>query len=76
MNQLRYSFLLTMIRDLEDHTDIANTLLTDLSKSASVHDTLASSNTFTQLNARLEACNRITRLIAVKIPELLEVTYD
>jgi len=76
MNQLRYNFLLTMIRDLEDHTEIANSLLSDLSKTASLHESLASSNAFTQLDARLAACNRLTRMIAVQVPELLEVTYE
>lgn len=76
MNQLRYSFLLSMIRDLEDHTEIAGTVLSELSKNGSVHQTLASSNAMTQLDARLAACNRITRQIAIQVPELLEVTYD
>lgn len=76
MNQLRYNFLLTMIRDLEDHTEIANSLLSELSKTASLHESLASSNAFTQLDARLAACNRLTRVIAVQVPELLEVTYE
>lgn len=76
MNQLRYSYLLTMIRDLEDHTEIAGTLLAQLSKAGAIHENLTSSNAFTQLDARLAACNRISRQIAVRIPELLEVTYD
>jgi len=76
MNQLRYNYLLTMIRDLEDHTEIANSLLSDLSKTASLHESLASSNAFTQLDARLAACHRLTRMIAVQIPELLEMTYE
>jgi hypothetical protein len=76
MNQLRYSYLLTMIRDLEDHTEIASTLLADLSKAGAVHQSLASSNAFTQLDARLAACNRISRQIALQVPELLEVTYE
>jgi hypothetical protein len=76
MNQLRYSFLLTMIRDLEDHTEIAGTLLSELSKSGRVDHSLASSNVLTQLDARLAACNRLTRQIALKVPELLEVTYE
>jgi hypothetical protein len=76
MNQLRASYLLTMIRDLEDHTEIAGTLLSDLSKTGNVHESLASSKVFTQLDARLAACNRITRQIALQIPELLEVTYE
>lgn len=76
MNQLRTSYLLSMIRDLEDHTEIAGTLLSELSKTGDVHQSLASSNAFAQLDARLAACNRLSRLIAVQIPELLEVTYD
>lgn len=76
MTQLRHSFLLTMIRDLEDHADIAGTLLTELSKSGSVHQTLASSQAFTQLDARITACHRLSRQLAIKLPELLEVTYD
>lgn len=76
MNQLRYSFLLSMIRDLEDHADIAGTLLSDLSKSGNVHQTLASSHVFAQLDARIAACNRLSRQLAIKIPEVLEVTYD
>lgn len=76
MNQLRRQFLLTMIRDLEDHSDIAGSLLADLSKTGEVHQSLASSNTFQQLDARIAACNRLIRQIATQMPELLEITYE
>lgn len=76
MNQHRYETLLSMFRDLEDHTEAANALASQLSKAGHVHESLSSSSTFAQLDARIGACTRISRIIAVKLPEILEVTYD
>ncbi len=76
MNQLRYHTLLSIIRDLEDHTEAANALASQLFKVRHVHESLSSSSAFAQLHARLDACHRISRIIAVKLPEILEVTYD
>lgn len=76
MHQLRYHTLLSMIRDLEDHAEAANSLASQLSKDGRVHESLSVSHTFAQLDARISACTRISRIIAVKIPEILEVTYD
>lgn len=76
MNQIRYDTLLSIIRDLEDHAEAASSLALRLSKDGDLHESLSSSFTFSQLNARISACNRISRIIAVKLPEILEVTYD
>ena len=76
MNQLRYHTLLSIIRDLEDHAEDANSLASQLSKDGLVHESLSSSCTFAQLNARIGTCNWISRIIAIKLPEILEVTYD
>lgn len=76
MNKLRYSTLLSIIRDLEDHVEAATALASQLSKDGCVHESLSASSTFAQLDARIGACNRISRVIAIKLPELLEVTYE
>jgi hypothetical protein len=76
MNQLRYSYLLAVVRNLEEQTQTADQIAARiLAKQALDYPALALKE-FEQLNTSIQSSANLAREIALQIPMIAEVSYD
>lgn len=76
MNQLRYHYLLAVVRNLEEQTQTAHHIAGRILNGHTLESPALALREFEKLNASIQSSANLAREIALQIPMIAEVTYE